>query len=63
MSLTISSITLEFFWGRYAYFSGGGRDAFIKFSTGLPFLLFSRERQGATLELWGLGVLVITNPS
>lgn len=63
MSLTIATITLEFFWDRYAFFAGGSREVFIKFSTGLPFWFFSREDQGATLELWGFGMNLVTNPS
>lgn len=63
MSLTIANVTIELFWGSYAYFSGGGRDVFIKFSSGLPFWFFSRDRQGAALELWGFGMKLVTDPS
>ena len=62
MNLTISNITLEFFWGSYAYFAGRRREVFVKFSTGLPFWFFSREREDANLELWGFGMKLIINP-
>jgi len=63
MSLSIATITLEFFWGHYAFCSWGSREVAIKFSAGLPFWFLSRERQGATLELWGFGMNLVTNPS
>lgn len=62
MSLTIGSITLEFYWGQDAYFSGIGHEVLIKFSSGLPFWFFSKFRHENTLELWGFGMNWLSNP-
>lgn len=62
MNLTISSVTFEFYWGRYAYFCGGGREVILKFSSDCPFGFFGKERSDQGLQVWGLGMELTTNP-
>lgn len=61
MSLTISTVTFEFFWGSHAYICGGGREVFLKFSSGFPFGFFANERSDQGLQVWGLGMELTTN--
>lgn len=38
-----------------------GREVFVKFNSGLPLREFARERTGAGVELWGLGVYAVSS--
>lgn len=55
MTLTFSRTIIEV-TRTHAYARLGGREGFIKFGSGLPLRLISKERQTGSLEVWGLGL-------
>jgi hypothetical protein len=39
----------------------GAREAFLQRREGQPLGMFSRERSGGTMEVWGLGLYGVVN--
>lgn len=58
MTLTLSSFALEINLN-HLFASLKGREVFVKFGSGFPFWDFEKRREGANVELWGLGLYAV----
>jgi hypothetical protein len=58
MTLTTASLTLEIN-RNHLFASLKGREVFVKFGSGFSFWDFEKRREGADVELWGLGMYAV----